>query len=127
MKSIKRRSKQWTWCEVVRVDCPQFLVSQTHQACRYATGDGAPLAPGYYLALWPSGACRSTYGRELLYLGPCPTRSAARMLQTSAVGLGIVDVVVEHAPTVVPWQPSPPSFRPAASSLMPGYAEAYFA
>jgi hypothetical protein len=126
MKSIKRGSKQWTWCEVVRVDCPQFLVSQTHQACRYATGDGAPLTPGYYLALWPSGACRSTYGPELRYIGPCPTQSAARLLQTSALGLGIVDLVVEPVPTAVPRQPLP-SVRPVAPSLMPGFAEAYYA
>jgi hypothetical protein len=127
VKTKKRRIEQWVWCEVVRVDCPQFLVSQTHQACRYATGDGVPLVPGYYLALWPSGACRSTYGRELRYLGPCPTQSAARFLQTSAVGLGIIDLVVEHVPTVVPWQPSPPHVHPVAPCLMPGYAEAYYA
>jgi hypothetical protein len=116
VKTKKRRSEQWVWCEVVRVDCPQFLVSQTRQACRYATGDGALLAPGYYLALWPSGACRSTYGPELRYIGPCPTQSAARLLQTSAVGLGIIDLVV---------QPSPPPVRPAAPSLIPSYTEAY--
>jgi hypothetical protein len=127
VKTKKRRNEHWTWCEVVRVDCPQFLVSQTHQACRYATGDGAPLAPGYYLALWPSGACRSTYGSELRYLGPCPTQSAARLLQTSAVGLGIVDLVVAHVPTVAPRQPSPPPVRPAAPRLMSTYAEAYYA
>jgi len=116
VKTNKRRSEQWSWCEVVRVDCPLFLVSQTHQACRYATGDGAPLAPGYYLAMWPAGACRSTYGRELRYIGPCPTLSAARLLQTSAVGLGIIDLVV---------QPAHPSVSPAAPCRMPDYAEAY--
>jgi hypothetical protein len=127
VKTRKRRNERWVWCEVVRVDCPQFLVSQTHQAYRYATDDGAPLAPGYYLALWPSGACRSTYGSELRYLGPCPTQSAAQLLQTSAVGLGIVDLVVEHVPTVVSWQPPPPHVSPAAPCLMPSFAEAYYA
>ena len=127
MRSKKRRGERWVWCEVVRVDCPQFLVSQTHRACRYATGDGAPLTPGYYLALWPSGACRSTYGRELRYFGPCPTQSAARLLQTSATGLGIIDLVAKHVPTVVPCQPSPPRVSPAAPCLMPSYAEAFYA
>jgi hypothetical protein len=127
VKTKKRRSEQWVGCEVVRVDCAEFLVSQTRRACRYATGDGVPLVPGYYLALWPSGACRSTYGRELRYLGPCPTQSAAQLLQTSAVGLGIIDMEVEQVPTVVPRQPSPPSVRPAARRLMPGFAEAYYA
>ena len=71
-------------CEVIRVDFPLFLVSSRKLACHYETSNGKPLAVGYYLALWPEGACRSFYGRELRYLGPFPTEIGALLLQASA-------------------------------------------
>lgn len=85
----RQRSKM-NGCEVVHVHSPLFLTSAQQHACRYETTDGDPLALGYYLALWPAGACRSFYGRELRYLGPFATNITTRFLQTSALALGIV-------------------------------------
>jgi len=104
------------WCEVVRVDSPIFLVSSRQLACHYETTDGEPLAIGYYLALWPLGACRSSYGRELRYFGPFASQILALLLQTSALGLGILELKTGngHAAITKPpalkhrRQPSPP-------------------
>jgi hypothetical protein len=70
-------------CEVIRVDSSFFLINSQQLACRYETADGSVLARGYYLALWPKGACLSFHGRELHYLGPFKTRTAAWILYTS--------------------------------------------
>jgi len=85
-----RRSIPIVQCEVVSVECPQFLVNSRRGACRYETSDGVELAPGHYLALWPAGACLSAYGRTLGYLGPYATAAIAWMLRVSALALGIV-------------------------------------
>ena len=77
--------------EVVRVLTPAFLVSSAQQACRYETMDGTLLAPGYYLALWPTGVRDSAYCRGVRYLGPFPSQAEARLLQTSAAALEIVE------------------------------------
>jgi hypothetical protein len=92
-------SKEIVQCEVVRVDLPKFLVSSRKQACRYETQDGKPLAPGYYLALWPAGAGRESYGDQLQYLGPFATADFARFLQASARRLGIIDITAERVRT----------------------------
>jgi hypothetical protein len=102
MKILKKRNKGLVWCEIVRVDSPLYLVSSTQQACHYETSDGKRLAPGYYLAMWPKGACRSLYGHDLRYLGPFATRSVAKLMQVSAVGMSVVDMTVDHTHTVVP-------------------------
>ena len=84
-------------CEIVSVDCAQFLVGLKRLASRYETASGERLATGYYLAVWPAGACRSSYGRELRYFGPHVTVVAARILQISALSLGIVEPGVDVA------------------------------
>jgi len=78
-------------CEVIRVDSSFFLINSQQLACRYETADGAVLAKGYYLALWPKGACLSFHGRELRYLGPFTTKTVALMLYTSVQWLSDVD------------------------------------
>jgi len=94
------------WCEVVRVDSPQFLVNSRHRACHYETRDGKPLAAGYYLALWPADACREScqeiYGRQLRYLGPFATQAATQFLQTSARGLGIIELATDTSQIAIP-------------------------
>jgi hypothetical protein len=106
MRNIGSHKKRMVWCEVVRVDSPLFLVNSRHHACHYETGDGKPLATGYYLALWPAGACREssreTYGRELRYLGPFATKTAAQFLQTSARGLGIIELAADISQIAIP-------------------------
>jgi hypothetical protein len=100
------QKKRMAWCEVVRVDSPLFLVNSRHRACHYETGDGQPLATGYYLALWPADACRESgqeiYGRELRYLGPFASQATAQFLQTSARGLGIIELAADTSRIVIP-------------------------
>ncbi|MCK9387019.1 MAG: hypothetical protein M0Q22_01320 [Sulfuritalea sp.] len=78
-------------CEIISVACPQFVVSSRRRACRYEKADGAALANGYYLAVWPAGANRSSYGREVRYFGPYETETVARIVQLSALWLGLIE------------------------------------
>lgn len=48
-----------------------------------------PLAPGYYFVLWSKQTRR---GRGKRYFGPFPTRVEARMMQKSAMALGLATV-----------------------------------
>jgi hypothetical protein len=118
MKNNGRSGVGFVWSEVVRVEVSLFLVSSQQHACRYETPNGESLAPGYYVVLWPAGSCRSSYGRELRYIGPCGTQSAARLLQTSAMGLGLLDMPVDgpRAAGPVPSgvEPQQPAQLPAA-------------
>jgi len=91
MKKGRYATARVVQCEVIRVDSPFFLINSQQMACRYETADGAVLARGYYLALWPNGGCLSFHGRELRYLGPFVTKAAACLLYTTALCLGIVD------------------------------------
>jgi hypothetical protein len=113
----KRRDTKMTWCEVVRVDSPLFLVSSRQNACHYETQDSEPLALGHYLVLWPTGADRSFYGRECRYLGPFATKAVARLAQTSALGLGIVNLEVHGNQPASPCHVALPVF-PAYSPLL---------
>lgn len=113
MKNKGRSGVGFVWSEVIRVEASLFLVNSQQYACRYETQNGESLAPGYYVVLWPAGSCHSSYGRELRYLGPCGTQSAARLLQTSAVSLGLLDMPADgpraagSVPSLVkPWQPA---------------------
>lgn len=103
-----RRCAKMKWCEIVRVDSTVFLVNARQQACRYETADGEPLAPGYYLALWPGEVDLSFYDHELQYLGPFTTKAEACLLQTSALGLGIVEMEMEDMEKMTAIAPAPP-------------------
>ena len=50
--------------------------------------DGRPLAAGYYFVLW-STKTRAPGEWRKRYFGPFATRAQARLLQTSAVALGL--------------------------------------
>ncbi len=93
----KSRPSKMVQCEIVSVDCPQFVVNMKRHANRYETASGEALAKGCYLAVWPAGACRSSYGRELRYYGPHETVAIVRILHISALWLGIVEPVAEEA------------------------------
>lgn len=88
--------------EVIRVDSPGFVVSSSHQACRYETSDGEPLAPGYYLALWRSKEAKAFYDDQLRYIGPFSTQTEAQLLLTSALALKIVTLDVDKSVTSIP-------------------------
>jgi hypothetical protein len=102
----RQRPAKMKWCEVVRVASQGFLVNARQQACRYETDDGRPLVAGYYLALWPEGATLTRYCAAVRYLGPFPTRDAAYLVQTSALGFDIVELEMEDIPTLVATRPT---------------------
>ena len=107
---MRRAKQEIARTEVVRVLVPAFLVNSAQQACRYATVDGPWLATGYYLARWPKGGVGcSSYGPEVRYLGPFATQAEARLLQTSASALQIVEI-------------APPERIPAAQGTASGRA-----
>ncbi|MDP1524341.1 MAG: hypothetical protein Q8M20_00900 [Rhodocyclaceae bacterium] len=102
----RQRPAKMKWCEVVRVASQGFLVNARQRACRYETEDGQPLASGYYLALWPEGAALTRFCAAVRYLGPFSTRDAACLMQTSALGLGIVELEMEDIPTLIATRPT---------------------
>lgn len=80
-----------TWCEVVRIDSPLFLVDAQHHARRYKSSDDKPLARGYYLVLGRDTPRNSFQDPSLRYLGPFSNRATADFLRVSAAGLGCAD------------------------------------
>jgi len=90
------------WCEVVRIDSPIMLVSSRRQACRYETIDGKPLVTGHYVAMWPTRACHSYYGRGVRYFGPFATKAAALWLQLGALEFCVAECEVGGEDTANP-------------------------
>jgi hypothetical protein len=86
-KNIERLS---SYCEVVRVDSPLFLVDAGHHARRYETADGRTLDAGYYLVVYSDK--NQPFGRQASYIGPVASGQAAQVLASSAVGLGIAEM-----------------------------------
>jgi hypothetical protein len=113
----KHPARRMIRCEIVRIASPALLIDGQMIARRYEPPDGEPLAPGYYLALWPAGANHASFGAELCYLGPLENLAAARLLKTSALGLGIV----EQAQTGAPRRAGPP---PASLAVPPRWRAA---
>ncbi len=83
-------SRKLPRCQIIGVDCAQLPMNSARNAWRNDTAESASLAPGYYLGIWPAGATPSSNRRAPRYLGP-HTTAAARMLQITAVSLGIVE------------------------------------
>ncbi|MBK8120044.1 MAG: hypothetical protein IPK39_13395 [Sulfuritalea sp.] len=91
-----RPSRKLPRCQIIGVDCAQLQMNSARNAWRNETGDGASLVAGYYLEIWPAGAIPSSNRRAPRYLGP-HTTAAARMLQITAVSLGIVEPMPRSA------------------------------
>lgn len=75
--------------EIVYVQNPSFLVSESKEARRYETGATEPLVPGYYFALWPPRARERHHDASVRYFGPFPTREAAQMVKTGALSFAL--------------------------------------
>lgn len=76
--------------EIVYVQNPDFLVSQSKEAYRYETRAEEPLVPGFYLALWPMHARSRQYDRSVRYFGPFPTPMVARVVTTGALSFALI-------------------------------------
>lgn len=85
-----RRSRNLPRCQIISIDCAKLQMNSARNAWRDATADGASLAAEYYLVISSAGAIDSSDRREPRFLGPHAT-AAARMLQITAVSLGIVE------------------------------------
>lgn len=76
--------------EVVRVIGTDMMINSQRVLCHYATRDGLPLAPGFYLVLWSRGGAFNAYDRHARYVGPVESEMLAEKLRTSARFLGIL-------------------------------------
>ena len=99
---MKRGRSKKQWCEIVRVNSPDFLVNSAKHACRYEMIDSSRLMAGYYLVLCPTRAYRCIYGPDLRYIGPLATMRTALLLRTSALALRIAEAEVEGYRAAVP-------------------------
>ncbi|OHC64788.1 MAG: hypothetical protein A2045_13875 [Rhodocyclales bacterium GWA2_65_20] len=76
--------------EIIHVVDPRSLAGTLRQGLEIEAVNDHPLAAGYYFVLWPART-RPSDNREKRYFGPFPTRAEARLLQRSALALGIVE------------------------------------
>lgn len=76
--------------EIIHVVDPAAHARVPRQDLEIEAVEGHPLAEGYYFVLWPTPTRTSRAGRGKRYFGPFAMRSQARLLQTSAMALGLV-------------------------------------
>ena len=74
--------------EIIHVVELESPVGPVRHGLEIEAVDGRPLAAGYYFILWSSKA-RSPGEWRKRYFGPFATRAQARLLQTSAVAMGL--------------------------------------
>lgn len=75
--------------EIIHVVDPESPAGAAQQGLEIEAVDGRPLASGYYFVLWP---CKTGVpgNRGKRYFGPFATRTEARLLQRSALTLGLL-------------------------------------
>jgi hypothetical protein len=83
--------------EIIHIVDPEFGQGQVRHGLEIEAVNDRPLAAGYYFVLWPV-AQRAARNQEKRYFGPFRTGAEARMLQRSAMALGLVQdgVVTAH-------------------------------
>jgi len=64
--------------EVVRVIDGDSLVDSESYQRRYRKRGGKPLAPGFYVVLWPDPSLRPRYDARAEFVGPFESDSVAR-------------------------------------------------
>lgn len=75
--------------EIIHVVDPESLAGTAHQYLEVEAVNDHPLAVGYYYVLWPTRThLLRNQGKR--YFGPFPTLAQARMLQSSAMVMGLV-------------------------------------
>jgi hypothetical protein len=75
--------------EIIHVIDSDLLAGTLHRDLEIEAVNDHPLRAGYYFVLWPSQT-RMSRDRRKHYYGPLPTLTQARMLQRSALILGLV-------------------------------------
>ena len=66
--------------EIVKVLDDRVLSDRECNKCPYATADGHPLAPGYYIVCWPPGIEGPRYDENATYYGPFIQQRQAELL-----------------------------------------------
>ena len=74
--------------EIIHVVATESRSGAVRRSLEIEVVDDRPLAEGYYFVLWSSRK-RSPDGWRKRYFGPFPSRAQARLMQTSAVALGL--------------------------------------
>lgn len=75
--------------EIIHVVDPKSPAGDIQRGLEIEAVTDHPLAAGYYFVLWPTKT-RPSGNRGKRYFGPFPTRTEARLLQRSALALGLV-------------------------------------
>lgn len=75
--------------EIIHVVDPESPAGAAPQGLEIEAVDGRPLASGYYFVLWPRKTGLPD-NRGKRYFGPFSTRTEARLLQRSALTLGLL-------------------------------------
>jgi len=73
--------------EIIHVVDPESLAGTRQRGLEIEVVNGQALGPGYYFVLWPT---RLSEHEGKRYFGPFPTLVQARLLQRSALALGLV-------------------------------------
>lgn len=104
--------------EIIHIVDPQSPLGQVRHGLEIEAVNGRPLDAGYYFVLWP--AARKT-GRQQgkHYFGPFQTCAEARLLQRSALSLGLIQDGTVLSPEVAECRSI---VRPLAAT---GYPAAY--
>jgi hypothetical protein len=77
--------------EIVEVVGASVLISSRRLMCRYVTGDGNPLDPGFYLVIWSKRSLSRAYDKSARYIGPFPSRIRAEELLASGQRVAVAD------------------------------------
>jgi len=111
--------------EIIHIVDPASLSGQVRRGLEIEAVIDRPLLAGYYFVLWPA-ARKTGHGQGKRYFGPFQTCAEARLLQRSALALGLIPDGMVLSPEVAECRSI---VRPLAGTLYPaayrGHAAAY--
>lgn len=83
--------------EIIHIVDPQATSGQVRLGLEIEAVKDRPLLTGYYFVLWPA-ARQAGRNQEKRYFGPFRTCAEARLLQRSALSLGLIpdDMALSH-------------------------------
>jgi hypothetical protein len=93
---------QFRGSEVVRVANYDRQLGFDTPTSRHATWNGMHLESGYYFALWLMRERSRQCNARVRYFGPFQSRVAAQFLESSALGLGLLDPTASGGKVIPP-------------------------
>ncbi|MDP1524962.1 MAG: hypothetical protein Q8M20_04080 [Rhodocyclaceae bacterium] len=101
--------------EIIHIVDPQSLTGQIRHGLEIEAVTDRPLDAGYYFVIWPAARqAGRNHGKR--YFGPFQTCAEARLLQRSALSLGLIQDGMMLSPEVVECRSI---VRPLAATLYP--------